>query len=293
MSFYQGNHRKALSDNSDIEELERQRQAQLNPSTEDEVSAEVEEIAPNAEDLPPPQNVEEETFKKRYSDLRRHMANKEKEWQGKFSALEAKLAELSNTKLDLPSSTDTDEVAQWMKQYPDVARIVSKIAEAQADSKTAEVRKQVESLEQERARLAREKAEIKLREKHADIDALKNSEEFHEWVAAQPKLIQDALYHNATDWQAAARAIDLYKSDKEKLEAPKRGRPKKEDIEASAPVTVKNRAEPSNASAKRVFKESEIAKMQWRQYDELEPEIMLARQEGRIIYDLSQKMASM
>jgi hypothetical protein len=290
-TFYQGAHRRNLADNSDIEALEEARRKELNP--EPEIPAEVQEVAPNPEDLPPPTNVEEETFKKRYSDLRRHLAAKEKEWGGKFASLEARLNELGQAKIALPSADAPDEVAAWMQQYPDVARIVIKIAETQAEAKTQDVKKQLEQLEKARRATAREKAELKIVEKHSDFYTLRDSEDFHAWASEQPKFIQDALYNNESDFASVIRAIDLYKADKKAVEAPKRGRPPKEEVEASMPTVVKGNVEPQTVSGKKTFKESEIQRMNGREYDRLEAEIMLARAEGRIIYDLSQRGASM
>ena len=44
-----------------------------------------------------------------------------------------------------------------------------------------------------------EKAETELSKLHPDFQELRVSEDFHEWVAAQPKWIQSALYENDTD----------------------------------------------------------------------------------------------
>lgn len=284
---YSNPYRNNLADNSDIEALEAERQAQLNPTPEVIV-----EGAPSVDELPTPVTVEEETFKKRYADLRRHVANKEKEWKTKFDDLESKLEGVTKKTLELPSSDDTAEVENWMKEFPEVARIVSKIAEMQAEAKTKDIHKQLEEVQKDKQAVAREKAFIQLQAAHPDIDVLKQNEEFHDWVKEQPKYIQDALYNNETDWKAASRAIDLYKADLEKA-TPKRGRPRKDDIEASAPVTVKNRSDVESTSGKKMWKESDIAKMDRRAFDKHEDDIMAARREGRIVYDLSQKMASM
>ena len=89
-NFYQGKHRHNLGDDSDLDALQKEHEAQFAPKPQDDVPAEVAEVAPAADTLPEPKNVEEETFKKRYSDLRRHMAAKEKDWQKKFQELEEK-----------------------------------------------------------------------------------------------------------------------------------------------------------------------------------------------------------
>lgn len=43
------------------------------------------------EDDQEPVNAEDKSFKKRYGDLRRHVQEKEKSWEDKFSKLEAQL----------------------------------------------------------------------------------------------------------------------------------------------------------------------------------------------------------
>ena len=49
---------------------------------------------------------------------------------------------------------------------------------------------------------------------HPDFDKIRDSDDFHEWAEEQPKWVQDALYENQDDARSAARAIDLYKSDR-------------------------------------------------------------------------------
>jgi len=286
--LYQGKHRQSLADDTDIKALEAAREGNQDVETDT-----MDEAAPDAETLPEPVNVEEETFKKRYSDLRRHMAAKEKEWQSKFADFERKLEDAGKTKLELPEAADPSELEAWMRQYPDVARIVSQIAEMQAEKQTKDIKKQLESVAEERRRNAREKAEMKLREAHSDIDTLRNDPHFHAWASDQPRTIQDALYNNEDDWREASRAIDLYKSDKEKLGPVKKTRPRRDEVAASAPIVARNTAEPNNSNGKKMWKESEIQRLDWRSYDKNEADIMLARSEGRIIYDMSQKMASM
>ena len=60
----------------------------------------------------------------------------------------------------------------------------------------------------------REKAEAELMRLHPDFDEIRDSDDFHEWADEQPKWVQEALYENDNDARSAARAIDLYKSDR-------------------------------------------------------------------------------
>ena len=64
-------------------------------------------------------SAEERSFKKRYGDLRRHMQDKEKEWNQKLDALEKRKAKDSI----IPPKSDED-IEAWAKEYPDVAGIV-------------------------------------------------------------------------------------------------------------------------------------------------------------------------
>ena len=68
-------------------------------------------------------SAEEKSFKKRYGDLRRHMQEKEKEWDEKFKAFEKRLEKESI----IPPKSDED-IEEWSKEYPDVAGIVETIA---------------------------------------------------------------------------------------------------------------------------------------------------------------------
>ena len=73
---------------------------------------------------------EEQSFKKRYGDLRRHMADKDKKTEERVQALEDQLSKATRNELVLPKSED--EIAEWTKKYPDVAGIVETIADKKA-----------------------------------------------------------------------------------------------------------------------------------------------------------------
>ena len=64
-------------------------------------------------------------------------------------------------------------------------------------------------------------AEAELMALHPDFDKIRESDEFHDWAEEQPKWVQDALYDNDNDARSAARAIDLYKVDKNIINKPK------------------------------------------------------------------------
>lgn len=287
-NFYNASYRNNLADNSDIEELERQRNEANAPPKEPEV---VVENAPDPEQLPAPVNVEEEAWKKRYADLRRHQATKEKEFNAKLAALEAKLQANTETALDLPKAGNKEAMKRWIEENPEIAEIVTGIANIQAESQTAELKRQLEVINQERSSLTMAQAKMKLKELHPDLDSIAKDVDFHAWVDEQPDWVKKSLYENQTDYKGAARALDLYKLDNASKFAPK-SKPKKNDPDATMAVVSKNRAD-VEVTQKKVWKESEIERMNHHAFAKYEDDIMLARQEGRIVYDLTQKNASM
>ena len=111
------NRKRVEEAEKEIEELEGKTQE------EEVVEATEEETEVEDKDL----SREEKSFKKRYGDVRRHMQQKEKDWEEKFAALEARLGQ-ENIR---PPKSDED-IESWAKEYPDVASIVETIAAKKA-----------------------------------------------------------------------------------------------------------------------------------------------------------------
>jgi hypothetical protein len=222
---------------------------------------------------------EERSFKKRYGDLRRHMQQKEKEWQERLEALEGK----AKTQNIVPPKSDED-IEKWAKKYPDVAGIVETIAAKKAQElfKTAESR--LAEFDKVQSDALRTKAENQIRESHPDFDKLRNSDDFHDWAEAQPKWVQDALYENADDPASVVRVIDLYKVDKGLNPAAKKQTAK----DAASVVnrkTTKTSIDPDDTS--NYLKESQVAKMSAEEFEKRSDDINQAIRSGKFIYDIS------
>jgi hypothetical protein len=227
-------------------------------------------------------NAEERTFKKRYGDLRRHSQQKESGLQKQIDDLREQLEKSTSNQIQLPKSED--ELSAWAAQYPDVAKIVETIAIKKAKEQTSEFEKRFKSLDEREQNTAREKAELELTKLHPDFEKIRDSDEFHEWVEAQPKWIQQALYENDTDFVSASRAIDLYKSDKG-LNKTKKTR---SDKDAATSVGVRNSSSaPSNDDVDGTFYESQVNKMSIQQYEANQEAIEKAIRTGKFVYDVS------
>ena len=228
-----------------------------------------------------PKNAEERSFKKRYGDLRRHQQSKEKEYEDRIKALEQQLNESTKSEIKLPKSDE--DIEAWAKQYPDVAGIVETIAIKKAREESQGLEDTKKEVNEMKAAAKREKAEVELLKLHPDFGEIRDSDDFHEWAEEQPKWVQEALYENDEDARSAARAIDLYKADKNIK--PKKSASSKD---AARSVETRNeRSKPQSDPQGNAIKESDVQKMSAVEYERNSDEIMEAIRTGNFIYDLS------
>ena len=229
-----------------------------------------------------PQGAEEKSFKKRYGDLRRHMQDKEKEWEDKFSKLQSQLSDATKKEIRLPKSDE--DIEAWTQKYPDVAAIVETIAIKKAKEQAAELEDRVKLVDEMRITASREKAEAELMRLHPDFDNIRDSDDFHNWAEEQPKWVQDALYENDADARSAARAIDLYKADR----GMNTKKPRSTDRDAARSVGTRNsRSRPETDETSSYIRESDVQKMSAKEYEKMSDEIMEAIRKGKFVYDLS------
>jgi len=222
---------------------------------------------------------EELSFKKRYGDLRRHMASKDKETEERIKALEDQLSKATRNELVLPKSDD--EIAAWTKKYPDVAGIVETIADKKARERSTDLDKRVQDIEKMRVDAVKEKAEAELMKLHPDFIDIREDDKFHDWADEQPKWVQDALYENVDDAKSVARVIDLYKIDagiKTK---------KSDGKSAASAVNTRSKTTPTSDDSNNNWRESQVEKMSDKEYAKNQESIMEAMRAGKFVYDLS------
>jgi len=260
------NEERIKKDEEELEQLLKEQRS------EEEATEEVEEE---------PTNAEEKTFKKRYSDLRRHQQKQAEEFKQEIDALKQQLSAATKKEMKLPKSDE--DLEDWAKDYPDVAAIVETIAMKKAQEQSAALEERIKVIDEMQLSATKEKAEAALMQMHPDFDTIRDSDEFHEWAEDQPKWVQDALYENDNDARSAARAIDLYKADmgigKKKS---------KSDKEAAKSVSTKDaRSKPQENEASTYLKESDVQRMSPQEYEERSDEIMEAIRSGKFVYDVS------
>ena len=259
-------------DEEELELLKKQAQGE----TEEPVTEE------KAEDEEEPKNAEEKTFKKRYGDLRRHSQEKEREFQKQLDDLKIQLEKATKKEIKLPKTEA--EIDEWAKQYPDVAVIVETIAIKKAKEQSQALEKKIKEIDELNAKTTKERAEVQLLQMHPDFAEIRESDDFHEWADEQPKWVQDALYENTEDARSAARAIDLYKSDRNI------GKPTKSKSSESAATEIKaknTRSVPDIEGKSNKITESQVQAMSAQEYEKNADRVMEAIRTGNFVYDIS------
>jgi len=262
------NEEKRKMEEEELEQLLREQRGEV-----EQEAAEPEEEEPTS--------AEEKTFKKRYSDLRRHQQKQAEEFKAELETLKRQLSEATKKEMKLPKSDE--DIEQWAADYPDVAAIVETIAMKKAREQSSALEERLKAIDEMQLSATKEKAEAELMRLHPDFDEIRDSDDFHTWAEDQPKWVQDALYENDNDARSAARAIDLYKADM--------GITSKKattDKDAAKSVSTKNsRSKPQENESSTYLKESQVQKMSPQEYEKRSDEIMEAIRSGKFIYDVS------
>ena len=262
-------------DEQELEELKKQAKGEI--ETEEPKVAEE-----KAEDEKEPTSAEEKTFKKRYGDLRRHTQEKEREFQKQLNDLKEQLDKATKKEIKLPKSDE--DIEAWAKEYPDVAKIVETIAMKKAREQSEQLEARLQKIDEMSVEAKKEKAEAELMRLHPDFGEIRDSDDFHEWADEQPKWVQDALYENDNDARSAARAIDLYKADRNisKKDTTKSSKSAAMDVGTK---TTKAKVDVSESNKK--IRESDVQKMSATAYEKQADVIMEAIRSGNFIYDVS------
>lgn len=259
-------------DEQELEELKKQVKGDSTETVTEE----------KTEDEEKPKNAEEKTFKKRYGDLRRHSKEKEKEFQKQLDELKGQLEKATKKEIKLPKTEA--EIETWAKDYPDVAAIIETIAIKKAKEQSDALEQRIKEIDELNAQTSKEKAEVELLRIHPDFADIRESDDFHEWADEQPKWVQDALYENSEDARSAARAIDLYKSDR----GIGKKDTKKSSKSAASEVKAKNtRSVPDPEGNSNKILESEVQRMSADEYEKNADIIMESIRSGNFVYDVS------
>jgi hypothetical protein len=220
----------------------------------------------------------ETNYKKRYDDLKKHYDQKLNEFRQREEQLKAE-ARAAQPEYRAPKSEE--DLARFKEQYPDLYDTVETVAHMRSQQEIEALRQKMSAIEAREMEIARREAETALKERHPDFDEIRGDDAFHEWAKEQPDQIQDWIYNNPDNVTLAVKALDLYKLETGKATQKQRGRPRKEQ-QGSAADMVSTKTTSVDTQQKKIWTESEIAKMSLDQFDKYEEEIREALSEGRI-----------
>jgi hypothetical protein len=220
-------------------------------------------------------------YKKRYDDLKSHYDRKQNENKQKLEELEAKmrLAEKNKAMADYTPPKSDDELKQFKEKYPDVYDVVETISQKQALQQTESLQEEVKTLRKREEDLVVQSAYRELVNAHTDFIELKDSPEFMEWLNTQPASISDGVTKNNKDSKWAIRVVDLYKADNGLSKS------KPNSTTSAAQSVTRTKAKSVNVSGnsnKKIWKASEIQRMNPNVYEKFEKEIDTAFKEGRV-----------
>ena len=217
-------------------------------------------------------------YKKRYDDLKRHYDSKLNEFKQREQELLDQARE-GQVKYTPPKSEE--ELNEFKQKYPDVYDVVETVANMQSESRAKGLEEKIKLLQEREQELVRLDAEKELKSRHPDFDDIRNSDDFHDWAKAQPESIQNWIYKNAGDPEAASRALDLFKSDMG-MNSPKKKSSAGSKRNASAADMVSAKTTSVEPQQAKVWTEKEILALSPAEFDRLEQEIDKAWDEGRI-----------
>jgi len=260
-TLYKGNYRPDVyEDEEDTPEVEASEDTEQPEATS---FVETKEESPNHD------------YKKRYDDLKRHYDAKLAEFQD-----EKRQLEVATREANVPMPKTVEELEQFKAEYPDVYGVVETVAAMQATERTSKLQEELDTIKEREKETVVQAAYRELTANHPDFDSIKSDEKFLAWLDEQPDTISDGIYKNNTDARLASRVIDLYKADA--------GISKKKTTKANNDAASSVRAPKARditaeqSGEKRIWKSSEIRSLKPHQFEKLEAELDLARNEGRI-----------
>ena len=221
---------------------------------------------------------EEENWKKRYGDLRRHQQEQEASLKAEIDKLRKDMGNIQQGKIR-PPKTEA-ELKEWEDEYPDFASIMDARVDRRIDAKIGDLKVQS-------AQMQREKALLELKSRHPDAQTLFSDPDFHDWLSRQSKLEQDKIY-KSFDVDSASFVLDKYKAKTGKKKSEKED-PSDRDIAKAVKIKTQSSFSDDN-DPDYDYSESQIERETSRNprwWSQNEAKIDEARRKGRVKYDMT------
>lgn len=218
----------------------------------------------------------DDPYKTRYDELKRHHDSKLRDLKQEIEQLKASSTVAQNG-YEPPKTQE--EIQAFREQNPELFEVV----ESQIYNQTKDAQKKLDELDVKEKALLKREAQSYLRSAHKDLDTITSDPAFHNWAEDQPDSIQKWIYENPYDGVLAAKAITLYKTEKGIGTTEQNNNDQREDLGDASALLPTRTSGANTTPEKKIWKESEIARMSMRQYERYEDEILAAEEEGRIV----------
>jgi hypothetical protein len=224
----------------------------------------------------PDANLQPDPYKTRYDELKKHHDAKLRDFKQEIEQLRAEV----KVEAQYAPPRTTEEIEAFKEKNPEIYEVM----ESQIHNQTKEATAKLEKLDLREKNLLKREALSELTKAHSDIEDIKVDPAFHNWAEEQPQTIQDWIYKNPYDGVLAAKAITLYKTEKGIGTKEQDNDLEKAVVQDDFSALFPTRSSGANTTPeKKIWKESEIAKMSMNQYERYETEILAAEEEGRIV----------
>lgn len=223
-------------------------------------------------------NGEDQLFKERYVNLKRHHDSKIFEARNRIKELEGQVSSIGQ----LTPPKTAEEMKLFKEQNPDMfAAMESLLISKSNNIDPNRVAKLEEELFNSRQHTAMEQIKIV----HPDYVDIISDSNFESWLARQSEMVKGLVEQNSTDSGAFIRALDLYKLDTGTTTASKGTSFMKSNNDASAADAINiNGASIADVGTPqgRIWTREEIGKLHPKEFARFEEEIDTAWAEGRI-----------
>jgi hypothetical protein len=232
------------------------------------------------EETEKPVAPEDESWKKRYGDLRSHAQKQEDALKLRIKALEESVAAVKEVK----TPKTKEEILDWRNKFPDVFDIVKTIAMEEVEDTRKKYDEKFAELDEREANMARQSAFQKVVKAHPDFPELINSEEFQAWLDDDktPEWAKHALQVNDTDHTIAIDAVDFYK-----LKHTKKTKKEPDPDTREAARTIKSPSSDAPSGGQNEWSETRLEALSKRDYEKYADEIDIAIRAGKFTYDIS------
>lgn len=260
---------------------ERELETQQNAPKGDETLEDTQNTDPKA-----PENKEvNHDWEKRYSDLKSYTDKKFNDVKSVVDLKDQENLLLKQQIKEIQSQPKSyqfseAEIKEWADQFPDFHKFMDTVIDIKYDKRSVELQEQIKGLENQLKVVAVERGRAELLKLHPDANEIENDPQFISWFEKQEPEIISLI--QSPDPRKIAKGLNIYKKELGIVDKAKA----RQDAEKEASKAITINSKPETPKDKKVWKESEIAKMHPRVYAKYEEEIEQARLDGRFEKDM-------